>query len=79
MRPVAVEDHQAVMKLWAKRHRDLNARRTQVVCRLHAVLCELIPGGVASVIRAAMAVKLLEKIEPEGGMATARYELAAST
>jgi transposase len=76
VRPVAVEDHQAVMKLWAKRHRDLNARRTQVVCRLHAVLCELIPGGAAGVIRAAMAVKLLEEIEPEGVMATARYELA---
>jgi transposase len=75
VRPVAVEDHQAVMKLWAKRHRDLNALRTQVVCRLHAVLCELIPGGVAGVIRAAMAVKLLEEIEPEGVMAAARYEL----
>ena len=76
VRPVAAEDHQAVMKLWAKRHRDLNALRTQVVCRLHAVLCELIPGGVPGVIRAAMAVKLLESIHPEGAMAAARYELA---
>src|SRR5450631_673661 len=44
-REVAVEDHQAVMKLWAKRHRDLGRSRTQLVCRLHALLCELVPGG----------------------------------
>jgi transposase len=76
VRPVVAEDHQAVMRLWAKRHRDLTALRTQVVCRLHAVLCELIPGGVSGQIRAAMAVKLLEEIQPEGAMAAARYELA---
>jgi transposase len=76
VRPVAAEDHRAVMKLWAKRHRDLGALRTQVVCRLHAVLCELVAGGVPGQIRAAMAVKLLEELEPEGAMAAARYELA---
>ena len=42
---VRVEDHAAVMKVWAKRHRDLCRHRTRVACRLHAVLCELIPGG----------------------------------
>jgi transposase len=76
MRAVAAEDHQAIMKLWAKRHRDLNALRTQVVCRLHAVLCELIPGGVPGVIRANMAVRLLDGLEPQGAMAAARFELA---
>jgi hypothetical protein len=45
VKPVGVEDHQAVMKLWAKRHRDLGRSRTQLVCRLYAVLCELVPGG----------------------------------
>jgi transposase len=76
VRPVMAEDHQAVMRLWAKRHRELTALRTQVECRLHAVPCELIPGGVPGQIRAAMAVKLLEEIQPEGAMAAARYELA---
>ena len=38
VKPVAAEDH-AVMKVWAKRERDLSVARTQVVCRLHAVLC----------------------------------------
>jgi hypothetical protein len=45
VKPVAAEDHTAVMKLWAKRHRDLGRSRTQLVCRLHALLCDLVPGG----------------------------------
>jgi transposase len=76
VRPVAAEDHQAVMRLWAKRHRELTSRRTQVVCRLHAVLCELIPGGMPGQLYSAGVIKVLEGIQPEGAMATARYELA---
>ena len=45
LRPVAAEDHAAVLKLWSKRRRDLGRLRTQVVCRLHSVLCDLVPGG----------------------------------
>jgi transposase len=37
-REVAAEDHAAVLKVWAKRHRDLARARNQVACRLHAVL-----------------------------------------
>ena len=32
------EDHTAVLKVWSKRYRDLGRTRTQVACRLHAVL-----------------------------------------
>jgi transposase len=73
---VVADDHAAVMKVWAKRQRDLSGARTQVVCRLHAVLCELIPGGIAGQIRASAAARLLEDFEPDGAVATARYELA---
>ena len=38
-----------------KRYRDLGRACTQVACRLHAVLCELIPGGVPKEITAAHA------------------------
>ena len=41
---VTADGHAGVLKVWAKRHRDLSRTRSQVVCRLHAVLCELIPG-----------------------------------
>jgi hypothetical protein len=45
-RPVAAENHAAVLKLWSKRHRDLGRTRNQVACRLCAVLCDLVPGGI---------------------------------
>jgi transposase len=65
-RPVAADDHAAVLKVWSKRHRDLGRTRTQVACRLHAVLCELLPGGVLKRITAAHAAGLLEHITPSG-------------
>ena len=74
--PVRAEDHAAVLKIWAKRHRDLSRARNQVVCRLHAVLCELIPGGISKQIRAAAAARLLEQIQPAGAVQAARRELA---
>src|SRR5262249_12849854 len=67
-RQVQPDDHAAVLKVWAKRHRDLGRARTQVVCRLHAVLCELVPGGVAKRISAPQAGRLLEGIRPAGAV-----------
>jgi transposase len=75
---VAADDHAAVLKVWSKRHRDLGRARTQVACRLHAVLCELIPGGVAKRISAALAGQLREGITPSGAVEAARCELAAA-
>src|SRR6267154_1082696 len=63
-RKVAAENHAAVLKVWSKRHRDLGRTRTQVACRLHAVLCELIPGGISKEITAAHAAQLRESITP---------------
>ena len=57
---VRAEDHVKVMKVWAKRHRDLSSHRTRIACRLHAVLCELTPGGFAGEISAAQATRLLD-------------------
>jgi transposase len=76
-RRVAAEDHAAVLKVWSRRHRDLGRTRTQVVCRLHAVLCELIPGGIFKEITAAQVTHILEGTEPCGAVALARCELAA--
>jgi transposase len=75
---VRPDDHAAVLKVWAKRYRDLGRTRTQVACRLHAVLCELIPGGVAKEITAGHATRLLESITPSGAVEAARCELAAA-
>src|SRR6266571_2856359 len=71
------DDHAAVLKLWSKRYRDLGRTRTQVACRLHAVLCELIPGGVCKEITAAQAAQILASITPADAVAVARLQLAA--
>jgi transposase len=73
---VGAEDHAKVMKVWAKRHRDLSRHRTRVACRLHAVLCELSPGGFTGEISAAQATRLLDELEPAGAVAAARHAVA---
>jgi len=71
------DDHAAVLKVWSKRYRDLGRMRTQVACRLHQVLCELVPGGVPGEISAGQAVRLLASVTPAGAVEAARWELAA--
>jgi transposase len=78
VREASRDDHAAVLRLWSQRHRDLGRARTQVACRLHAVMCELIPGGVARQITAGQATQLLESITPVGAVEAARCELAAA-
>jgi len=68
-----------VLKVWSRRRRDLASTRTQVVCRLHAVLCELVPSGVVKKVIAAHAVRLLDTITPPDAVAAARWELATLT
>ncbi|HYB13908.1 MAG TPA: IS110 family transposase [Streptosporangiaceae bacterium] len=75
--PVRPDDHAAVLKIWAKRHRDLSRTRNQVACRLHATLCELVPGGLNAEIYADQAARILAGAEPRGAVAQARAELAA--
>jgi len=76
-REVAAEDYAAVLKVWSKRHRDLSRARNQVTCRLHAVLCDLVPGGFSKEISAGQATRVLEQVTPAGAIAQARHELAS--
>jgi transposase len=76
-RQVIADDYPAVLKVWSKRHRDLGRTRNQVACRLHAVLCDLVPGGHPKEISAAQAARILEQAAPSGAVARARAELAA--
>jgi transposase len=76
VREVRPDDHAAVLKVWSKRYRDLGRNRTQVACRLHAVLGELIPGGVPKAVTTARAARVLKALEPAGAVETARWELA---
>jgi transposase len=76
LREVPVEDQTAVLRLWARRYRDLGSARTQLVCRLHAVLCELVPGGFAKEISAGQAAVVLSGLSPRDAIDTARLEFA---
>jgi len=76
-REVIADDYRAVLKVRAERHRDLARTRNQVACRLHAVLCDLVPGGHQKEISAAHAARILAQATPSGAVALARAELAA--
>jgi transposase len=62
LRVVRPVDHAAVLRLLADRHRDLNHLRTQAVCRLHALLCLLIAGGLPRRLSATAAAAALRKV-----------------
>ncbi len=66
-----------MLKVWSKRHRDLGRLRTQAACRLHAVLCELIPGGVSGRLSTPRAERILASLTPADAVAAARCALAA--
>ena len=65
-----------MLKLWSRRYQDLGSLRTQLVCRLHAVLCDLVPGGFARRISATQAIHVLSEITAHGPVATTKLELA---
>jgi len=45
LRLVVAEDHLAVLRLLWNRHKNLTSLHTQAVCRLHALLAVIVPGG----------------------------------
>lgn len=56
------EDHVQVLRMLAKRHRELTSLRTQAVCRLHALLAQLKPGGMTRHLSAKAASRMLQGI-----------------
>jgi transposase len=77
VREVTADDHCAVLKMWSRRHHDLARNRTRIACRLHASLCELVPGGIGKEITIAHAERVLAQAAPSGAVQAARAELAA--
>jgi transposase len=73
---LTVEDQTIVMRVWARRYHDLGRLRTQPVCRLHTVLCELVPGGVRRQLRTSQAVAVVDGIVADSPVAQAKLELA---
>jgi transposase len=76
LREVVAADHAQVLRLLAKRNIDVGSHRTRVVCRLHNVLMELVPGGIAKELNASDAVAVLERIEPTTPIELAKRDMA---
>jgi transposase len=76
LRTVIVEDHAMVLRLLADRHQDLTSLRTQAVCRLHALIAALTPGGVQQRISAASAASRLRAVHPGNAVEAERKQMA---
>ena len=76
LREVVAADHGQVLRLLAKRNIDIGNHRTRVVCRLHNLVMELSPGGIAKELNASDAVGLLACVQPATPVEAARRDLA---
>jgi transposase len=73
---VGRDDHAGVLRLYAKRNNDLGRARNRTACRLHALLAELVPGGIPKEINARSAARLLATVGPVTAGERARHALA---
>ncbi len=73
---VAPVGHTEVLRLLAKRNTDIGDRRTQVVARMHSLLVELAPGGIAKEINASDVDAFLAGMSPTNPVEQIRYDLA---
>ncbi len=77
LREVAAVDHREALRLLAKRNVDIGRQRTRLVCRLHAQLAELSPGGIAKEINTSDVDEFLAKVDPSSPVEQIRFDLAA--
>ena len=77
LRPVVSDQQLAVLRILADRRRALGEDHTRMVCQLHHLLLELIPGGAKKDLSAAQAKVLLAKVRPRDLAGKARRRVAA--
>ncbi len=66
-----------VLRLLSERREDLVTERTRALNRLHGLLRDLVPGGVAGTLSAHRAARILRGIRPQGASARLRRRLAS--
>ncbi len=76
LRRVEPVGHSEVLRLLAKRNKDIGNQRTRVVARLHALLLELDPGGIAKEINASDVDRFLAAVDPATPVEQVRFDLA---
>ena len=75
--PVDPEAASEALRLLSERREDLVAERTRALNRLHGLLRDLLPGGVAGKLAADRAARILRGIRPQGASARLRRRLAS--
>ena len=74
---VDLEAGSEVLRLLSERREDLVAERTRALNRLHGLLRDLVPGGIAGTLSAHRAARILRGIRPQGASARLRRRLAS--
>ena len=69
-------DHVTVCRLLAKHHTDVARWRTKQCCRLHALMVELVPGGIGKEVVVNQPRSLLEGTSPDDVAAVERHRQA---
>lgn len=73
VRPVG---HSEVLRLLAKRNKDIGNQRIRLVCRMHALLIELDPGGMTKEMYASDVDRFLAELTPATPTEQIRFDLA---
>lgn len=76
LRAVRIDDHTQVLRLLAVRHHQLSAGRTRAICRLHAVLCVMVEGGLPKNLSERRAVSELAQLRPTSLVECERHRIA---
>lgn len=76
LREVVSDQALEVLRLLADRRRRIGADHTRMVCQLHQILLELLPGGAKKALSAAQARKLLTTVRPKDTAGKIRKRVA---
>ena len=76
LRQVELEDFSQALGLILDRRRHLITFRHRTICRLHALLSEMVPGGAPTRLTTVKAAKLLRSMRPRTLVETERREVA---
>jgi hypothetical protein len=77
LHPVTGDAQLEVLRVLADRRRAFGEDHTRMICQLHQLLADLIPGGAKKALSAARARALLARIRPRDAAGQARRRVAA--
>jgi transposase len=77
LRPVVGDEQLAVLRIVVDRRNSLGEEHNRLICQLHALLLELIPGGAKKQLSVDQARALLAKVRPRDVVGKTRRRVAA--